>query len=409
MNLNRWLILLFVLIGSYGCIGIEGKQIEDSATNVLTSVEQQLSLLLADAHSKNKNPRTISKEGNIHWATRDSLLRDSDEFDWTLGFFPGSCWYMYEYTDDEKWKNAAEKFQALHEKFKTLTTNHDLGFVFNCSYGNAYRITQQEEYKKVLIEAGDALITRYNQKVGCIKSWDVDSGWQATRGWKFPVIIDNMMNLEMLFELSKLTGDNKYREVAIAHANTTLKNHFRTDNSSYHVIDYDPETGEVRNRNTAQGLANESAWARGQAWGLYGFTVCYRYTKDPKYLEQAKKIADFICSNNKIPKDGIPYWDYDAPNIPNEPRDASAGAVAASALLELNEYTDNAYLSSVDKIIQTLSSPEYSAKPGEIHNFVLKHSVGSIPHDAEIDVPLNYADYYYIEALMRKRRSLRMQ
>ncbi|MCM4157052.1 glycoside hydrolase family 88 protein [Gramella sp. AN32] len=358
---------------------------------------EQYDLLLEDAREADKIPRTVNEQGELHWV--------NEGFDWTKGFFPGSCWYLYENTSNEKWKKAADHFQSKFEDFKNSTRYHDLGFVFNCSYGNGYRITEKEAYKEVLVTAANSLMERFNPKVGSIISWDVDKGWQSERGWKFPVIIDNMMNLEMLFEASKYTGDSRYKEAAIAHANTTLKNHFREDYSSYHVVDYDPETGEVRSKQTAQGHAEESSWARGQAWGIYGFTMCYRYTKDEKYLEQAKKIADFILDYKDTPDDMIPYWDYNAPNIPDEPRDASAAAITASALIELAGYDDQKYMESAEKILKSLASSEYTAQIGENNHFILKHSVGSIPHNNEIDVPLNYADYYYIEALLRYKNA----
>ena len=353
----------------------------------------QYNLLLANAKKADKNPRTTDTSGKVHWI--------GDRFDWTAGFFPGSCWYLYEHTNDEKWKNAAESFQSKFEIFKTSTGYHDLGFVFNCSYGNEYRLNKSEKSKDVLITAANSLLQRFNPKVGSIMSWDVDKGWQSKRGWKFPVIIDNMMNLELLFNASEMTGDSRYKNAAIAHANTTLKNHFRKDFSSFHVVDYDPETGEVRSKQTAQGYAHESSWARGQAWAIYGFTLCYRYTKDARYLEQAKNVADFILSYKGTPTDMIPYWDYNAPNIPNEPRDASAAAITASALIELASYSDDKYLKAATDILKSLASKNYTAGLGENNHFILKHSVGSIPHKNEIDVPLNYADYYFIEALIR--------
>tara|TARA_B100000809_G_C15136004_1_gene530583 strand:+ start:1173 stop:2318 length:1146 start_codon:yes stop_codon:yes gene_type:complete len=377
-------------------MGTSKKEKQSQVDQQITHADKQLSLLLQDAEAGNNIPRTLTADGEMHWIHKG--------FDWTEGFYPGGCWYLYELTGDEKWKNAAEKFQAIFENQKTRLTNHDLGFVFNCSYGNGYRLTKNEAFKDVMITAGNSLITRFNPNVGCIKSWDVDKGWQSTRGWKFPVIIDNMMNLELLFELTKLTGDDTYAKVAITHADTTMKNHFREDNSSYHVIDYDPETGAVRNKNTAQGYAHESAWARGQTWGIYGYTVCYRYTKDPRYLEMAQKIAKYIIEYKGTPEDGIPYWDYNAPNFPNEPRDVSAAAVAVSALIELDGYTKESYLPAIDKIMNSLATEEYTAKLGENKNFLLKHSVGSIPHNNEIDVPLNYADYYYLEALLRYKQ-----
>ncbi|AUP78197.1 glycoside hydrolase family 88 protein [Flavivirga eckloniae] len=379
------LIIPFLLLS---CKNKEANTEKKSAIDIqLEAVEKQLSLLLDKAVEENRIPRTTNKDGSIYWAPL--------KFDWTEGFFPGTCWYLYEVTKDEKWKNGAEQFQKLIESHKTITSNHDLGFIFNCSFGNGYRLTKNKTFKEVLIASGNSLITRFNEKVGCIQSWDVGPNHR----WRFPVIIDNMMNLELLFELTELTGDTKYKDIAIIHADTTMKYHFRDNYSSYHVIDYDPETGEVRNRNTAQGFSDDSSWARGQAWGLYGYTVCYRYTKDEKYLEQAQKIANYII--NSMPEDGIPYWDYNAPDIPNEKRDVSAAAIATSALIELGCYTGESYMSFINKSIKALGSEAYSAKFGENNNFALMHSVGSIPHNAEVDVPLNYADYYYVEALLR--------
>ena len=167
---------------------------------------------------------------------------------------------------------------------------------------------------------------------------------------------------------------------------------------------HDPETGKVLHRHTAQGYAHESAWARGQAWALYGYTVCYRYTKNKAYLEQAEKIAAYLFSHPRMPEDLVPYWDFDAPNIPNEPRDASAAAIIASALYELNDYSKNNYRKTADRIMESLSSPAYTAKPGENGNFILMHSVGSIPHGSEIDEPLVYADYYFLEAMERRTK-----
>ncbi len=379
-----------------GTVNKQSSEIID-VTIPLKNAQKQLGLQKEQALKYNRIPRTLTAEGDMHW-TRPG-------FDWTEGFFPGSLWFLYDFTKNEEWREAAEKLQKLFEDHKYNTNNHDLGFIFNAAHGNGYIFTGDEDFKEVMITAADSLSTRFDPDVGCIKSWDVDAGWQSERGWKFPVIIDNMMNLELLFKVSEFTGNDKYKQIAIAHANTTLKNHFRDDNSSYHVIDYDPETGEVRKKETAQGFADESSWARGQAWGLYGYTVCYRYTKDERFLKQAEKIAIYISNQKNTDKNGIPYWDYNAPNIPNEPVDVSAAAITASALIELDGYSEKSYLPDVNKILNALASDSYTAKIGEQHNFILLHSVGSIPHDHEIDVPLNYADYYYLEALMRYGKS----
>ncbi|TVZ55658.1 rhamnogalacturonyl hydrolase YesR [Lutibacter sp. Hel_I_33_5] len=393
MRILKFGCILLTICIIQSCNSVKEETTLKSSTAKLELAEKQLSLLLSDAEKANKNPRTLNADGEMHWVR--------DGFDWTEGFFPGSCWYLYEATKNEKWKNAAEKFQALYEDHKYKTTNHDLGFIFNCSYGNGYKSTNNEAFKNVMITAADSLSTRFNPNVGAIKSWDVDGGWQAKRGWKYPVIVDNMMNLELLFKASEITGKDTYKNIAITHANTTIKNHFRENNSSFHVIDYDPETGAVRSKETAQGFANTSSWARGQAWGIYGYVVSFRYTQDQTYLDQAKKIADYIINFEGTPEDGIPYWDYHAGKIPNEPRDVSAAAITASALIELDGYTKESYLPAIDKIMNSLATDEYTAKIGENKNFILKHSVGSIPHNNEIDVPLNYADYYYIEALLR--------
>ncbi|TXD47945.1 glycoside hydrolase family 88 protein [Polaribacter sp. IC073] len=397
MKFIKTLIAIFTLVILFSCEPI-AKENKIDVAQILEKAEKQTALLLKSSETAGRIPRTVTAEGNMHWTNKN--------FDWTEGFFPGTCWYLFEHTNDTIWKNAADKYQNKFEGHKNRTDNHDLGFVFNSSYGNGYRLTKNEAFKDVMLTASNSLITRFNPAVGCIQSWDVEYGWQSKRNWQFPVIIDNMMNLELLFEVSELTGDTTYKDIAISHANTTMKNHFREDYSSYHVVDYDLITGEVRAKQTAQGFADNSSWARGQAWAVYGYTVCYRYTKDVKYLELAEHIANYIINYKETPKDGIPYWDYNAQNIPNEPRDASAAAITVSALIELNEYSKQDYQNSIDKILSSLASKEYTAELGTNHNFILKHSVGSIPHNNEIDVPLNYADYYYVEALLRYKSFL---
>lgn len=336
--------------------------------------------------------------------TKDGKIRYTSFQDWTSGFFPGSLWYLYRLTGKEEWKHEAEKYTEALDKIQYLTWHHDIGFMIQCSYGNGLRFADKEAYKPVIIQAAKSLSTRFRPGAGIIQSWNVTGGWQAQRGWTCPVIIDNMMNLELLFEATALSGDSSFYKIAVSHADQTLKCHFRPDNSCYHVVDYDPKTGEVLHRHTAQGYAHESAWARGQAWALYGYTICYRYTKNKAYLEQAEKIAAYLFSHPRMPEDLVPYWDFDAPNIPNEPRDASAAAVIASALYELNGYSKKDYRKTADKIMKSLSSPAYMAKPGENGNFILMHSVGSIPHGSEIDEPLVYADYYFLEAMERRTK-----
>lgn len=401
MNLSPFrlmlhLVFIFVLIS---CTQPQPKLDLSVINENITDACKQVDLLLLISEEQNKIPRTVNKDGEIHFC--------KSRFDWTAGFFPGICWQLYKTTGNVKYKKSAKYFQEKLKQHRFLTSNHDLGFVFNSSYVKAYLSTGYDEYKTIALDAANSLTQRFNPNIGCLQSWNTNKGWMSKRGWQFPVIIDNMMNLELLFEASKLSGDSTYRKIAVSHANKTLKNHFRPDYSSFHVVDYNIETGAIRSKETAQGYAHESAWSRGQAWGLYGFTMCYRYTQDTAYLELAEKIASYILSHPNLPEDKIPYWDFNAPNIPNEPRDASAAAIIASALLELNNYSQKDYREAAKEIIKSLISKTYKAKLGTNNNFMLKHSVGSIPHKAEIDVPLIYADYYYLESLIRLKNSFR--
>ena len=324
--------------------------------------------------------------------------------DWVSGFFAGTLWYMYELTGDENWADHARKHTEVLDTIQYLTWHHDVGFMIYDSYGNGLRLKNIEGYKDVCVNTAKSLSTRFRPKAGVLQSWNTDRGWQAERGWECPVIIDNMMNLELLFKATEFSGDSTYAKIAVSHADKTLKNHFRPDWSCYHVVDYDLNTGEVRRKCTAQGYADESAWARGQAWALYGYTVAYRFTHDKKYLDLAEHVADFLFNSPTMPEDLVPYWDFNAPGIPDEPRDASSAAVIASGLYEMSYHTgNNEYKEKADKIIESLSTPAYRAAQGTNGGFILMHSVGSIPHGSSIDVPLNYADYYFLEALIRKQ------
>ena len=391
-NLLNTLLISVVLSGCNFISTTNDKELINSdISTAQKQIEHQVQLI--ESSGKFLNPRTVY-DNKVMYIPMD---------DWTSGFFPGTMWLMYDLTEDNKWKEYGVKYTEQLDSVKNLKWHHDVGFMIGCSYGNAYRITKNEAYKNVIIETAKSLSTRFRPVAGITQSWNVDKGWQATRGWMCPVIIDNMMNLELLFKASDYSGNPLFRKIAISHADKTMENHFRKDFSCYHVVDYDTITGKVRGKCTAQGFSDESAWARGQAWALYGFTVCYRETKDPKYLDMVDKIYNFIFTNKNMPADLIPYWDFNAPNIPNEPRDASAAAITASALYELSTLGRPEYKKTADKIIESLSSPAYLAIVGTNGNFVLMHSVGSIPHDSEVDVPLNYADYYFLEALSRKK------
>jgi unsaturated chondroitin disaccharide hydrolase len=317
---------------------------------------------------------------------------------WCSGFYPGTLLYLYEETKDPALYTEAERILKVLEKEKNNTGTHDLGFMMFCSFGNANRIAPKPEYKEILLTSAKSLATRFNPTVGCIKSWNGKAD-------EYLVIIDNMMNLELLFWATRVSGDSSFYKIAVTHANTTIKNHFRPDNSSYHVINYNTTTGAVQQKKTAQGAADESAWARGQAWGLYGFTVMYRETKDVKYLEQANKIAGFLLGHPNLPADKIPYWDFNAPGIPTALRDASAASIISSALIELSGYVDrkksNQYLEVAKTMLVSLSNDIYKASAGTNGGFIIQHGVGHKPAGTEIDVPLTYADYYFIEAMQR--------
>ena len=335
-------------------------------------------------------PRSINKEGAL-WTSNYKW--------WCSGFYPGSMWYVYEYTGDEKIKELALEYQAGLEPLRFRKDDHDIGFQLMCSYGNCLRLTEDQTCVPVLIDGANSLASRFDPEVGCTRSWSFGK-------WSFPVIVDNMMNMELLLKAAELGGSDTLKNVALAHARTTMKNHFRDDKSCFHLVDYNPETGEVVGKQTVQGLADDSAWARGQAWGLYGFTMVYRFCKEQDILDHAIAIAEYLLS--RLPEDGVPFWDYDSAEIPNDVRDASATAIMASGLIELSQYVDaekaERYLATVEKMLRTLASEEYLCAEGEDYGFLLKHSTGNKNTDSEVDVPLTYADYYFLEALIRWSR-----
>lgn len=353
-------------------------------------------------------PRTTDANGK---------MVSTNMYDWTPGFFPGSLWYSYEFTKDKSLATAASAWTEKLEPLKDFTKHHDLGFMMYCSYGNAYRVTGKAAYKDILVQSARSLSTRFNPLTGSIKSWNGFKSWHGNKIYPFPVIIDNMMNLELLFFASKVTGDTSFRHVAVTHALTAMKNQIRPDYSSYHVVCYDTITGKVAARETAQGYADNSTWARGQAWGIYGFTMVYRETKDARFLKTAMGMADWFLDNKNLPADKVPYWDFNANEagytpgvnsyankVTDKPRDASAAAITASALFELSRYAgakEEKYKKAAIQMLHSLASPDYRAPVGSNGNFLLMHCVGSIPHHTEIDVPLVYADYYFMEALQR--------
>lgn len=384
---SSFLILGFALLASCKS-GINSQTKSTSASENL--LEKRYKMLLDYPVDSMSMPRSMTIKTNT--------IKKVPSRDWTSGFFAGNLWQLYRLTGNEAYKNQAQKWTPFSKKESVNSNSHDVGFKVFCSFGEALKVENKEEYKAVIIQGAETLCTRFNAKVGAIRSWDFNK-----EIWDYPVIIDNMMNLELLFEASKLSGNKKYREIAIQHANTTLKNQFRTDNSCYHVIDYDPTTGAVRKKTTLQGYNDDSVWARGQGWAVYGFTMSYRYTKDPAYLKQAEATATFFMTHKNLPEDGIPYWDFKDPAIPNSARDVSAATVMASALYELYGYTKNkSYLAFADKIMTSLHSDKYILSDTIKAPFILDHSTGNWPKHDEIDEPIIYADYYFLEALLRK-------
>ena len=380
----------------------------DATDNAFAQADGQLRYQLKQAETLRKEkkdwtlmPRCVERDGSLR------MVRQPD---WCCGFLSGELWQMYQYSHDPFWREQAVSNTWPLERVKLHGGSHDLGFMVYNSFGKAWELTGEQSYRDVVMTAARTLSKRFDERVGCIRSWS----WGTPDRWQFAVIIDNMMNLELLFQASRISGDRQFYNMAVSHANATLKNHFRPDGSSYHVVDYNPADGSVIKRITHQGLFDESVWSRGQGWGLYGFTMCYRYTHDKAYLEQARKIARFWLSQPDMPEDRVPYWDMRDPAVKTGvgpavdggcPRDASAAAIIAAALYELALYVGEGeaaeYREAADKMVHSLETayqPELQTHQG----FLLLHSTGNYPAKDEIDVPINYADYYYLEALHRR-------
>lgn len=390
--------MFFLLICAFALMYLVSCSVQSSQEPIENVINRGLGAAKVHAILMAKNLE--EKEGKLPKSIKDGKLETSSCYWWCSGFFPGELWYLYEYTKDPELKRYAELYTDRLEKVQYVKTNHDVGFMLYCSYGNGYRLTGNERYKEILVQGARSLITRYNPNVQAIRSW-------GNGPTPYLVIIDNMMNLELLTWAGRTTGDSTFTNIATRHADTTLKNHFRSDYSSYHVLTYDTLSGVAVRKQTRQGYADESAWARGQAWGLYGYTMMARETGNDVYLQQAKHIADFLMNHPRMPEDKIPYWDFDVPEIPNTPRDASSASIMASALIELSQLDKSSdassYLAYAEDQLRSLTSPEYLADKGTNCNFILKHSTGYFKANSEVDVPLTYADYYYVEALMRLR------
>lgn len=392
-SLYNYVCLIGMIMSLSACSQRE-ESIHEIADRVFALAETQYQYL-AENLPDDRMPKTIDDQGQ---------LVTSDMGWWCSGFYPGSLWMIYERGGNEQVLELAKKNTLKLSGLLDHDTDHDVGFQLNNSYGQAYRITGDESWKPMILQGALRLASRFNPLTGTLKSWDfVHKG----RDWNWPVIIDNMMNLELLMNAAHLYANDSLKNIAVTHADITQQNHFRKDYSCYHLVDYDTISGNARLHHTVQGFADESAWARGQAWAVYGYTMMARETSSSAYLAQAEHIARYLL--NRLPDDGIPYWDFDSDKLPDDLRDASAGAIMASAFAELAGMTGDAELaaslrSMAERQVRTLASPSYLAEPGELAGFLLRHSVGNIPGGTEIDVPLTYADYYFLEALLRLDR-----
>ena len=401
-------IKLAIIILAFFSIGWEAKS-QDIVKKNFELAEIQYQAMLKKAMDITCFPRTVKQ---------DKLWCVPAE-DWTSGFWPGILWYMYEYTKNNRWKDEAMNWTHRLKDLQFFVGHHDVGFMMYCSYGHGFRLTANPKYIPILVQSAKSLCKRYSYNVGCIQSWNARKSIGRKNTWEYPVIIDNMMNLELLFWATQATNDSVYWDIAVSHAEKTMKNQIRSDFSSYHVVNYAPDTGEILHRQTAQGYADSSTWARGQAWGIYSFTMVYRYTKDERFLQTAINMADFFLNHKNLPNDCIPYWDFNAGEkgfnpdfeyVSSDykviPRDVSAACIVASALFELCGYVSDinkkqTYYDMGIRILNNLSNNYYRAKEKENHGFLLKHSVGNLPGNNEVDVPLIYADYYFLEALIR--------
>ena len=321
------IILLLILILLCHPAGIQAqsvhplqvKEIPAWVANAFTVAQKQSEAMYKEVMKTNLLPRSIQR-GMV------------PQTDWTAGFFPGTLWYLYTYNHKEVWKKRAQAATALMEGEQNNAFDHDIGFKMYSCYGNGYLLTGDKAYRHILFRSAKTLASRYSYKTGLIMSWEPDE----SRDWLFPVIIDNMINLELLMEAYKMSGDTTLRHIAISHADKTMKYHYRKDMSCPHVVDYEPETGAMRKYDWNNGSddTTRSTWSRGQSWGLYGYTMMYRETGNKKYLRHAEQIADFLLSHPNMPEDMIPYWDYSDPKR-STMRDASAAAIMASALMDV--------------------------------------------------------------------------
>jgi hypothetical protein len=378
----------------YPGVPLSSLRVIDSLTShALVYARSQVSAAATGLNPANGYPRFTGPGGT--WEQRPWNQ-------WTSGFFAGTLWYLFELDRTPEWDSLARRWTADIAPAADLKTTHDLGFMIFDSFGHGYLLTKDTAYRRVVVHASRSLATRFTSSVGAIRSWDTYGGSDARRDWKYPVIIDNLMNLEMLFRASPW-DDSAWKRIAERHALTSARSHVRADGSTAHVALFDPSTGALQRTVTWQGWSDSSVWARGQAWAIYGFTSAYGFTGNRALLDAAERTADYFIQH--IPPDGVPFWDLRHPEIPFVERDASAGAIAASALLDLSRRSSepkrSLYREAAERILRTLSA-QYLTEGTSLAS-ILAHSVGGRPQNSEVDVGLIYADYYLVEALLRQR------
>lgn len=365
--------------------------------DALNFAQKQLKRTIAELNNDStKFPHAVRADKDSSWITTSSSA-------WGCGYFPGMMWYMYEITGDEFWKKNANRWTLGVEKEKYNKGAQDLGFMITSSFGNAYRLTKNKHYGEVLLETGEHFANRYNSVVGCTRSWGPNEDNK-----QFQVIIDNMVGTELLFTGAKIGGKKDWFDMAIKHAEKTMKNHLRSDGSTYHVVNYDPVTGVVIGKRSAQGYALESRWARGQAWAIHGFTTTARETSEGRFLQTAQKVADYFINN--LPENYIPYWDFHAPNIPDEKRDTSAASIAASGLFELSTLVEDdkakqKYFDSACKILNSLCSPPYLSEGTDTPAILLEMiETRYDARDPSVKLSCIWGDYFFVEAIVRYQK-----
>lgn len=414
MNMKRLILLLAVLGAAALCFGLNAKASNAGTPDARTfdadreldychgQILRALALLRTPGggYDFSKEPRNILPEdGGEGWNCRDAKAEE-----WCGGFWPGILWMDWSFSKDPEVLRAAEGYtEALRDIAFRPCYDHDIGFLIFCSFGKGYEATGSEEYRKVILAAADSLATLFNPLVGTTLSWPREVG---RRGWPHNTIMDNMMNLDLMFWSSRHGGNPLLYDLALIHAKTTMRNQFREDGSCFHVAVYDTLSGDFIKGVTHQGYSDGSMWARGQAWAIYGYTMTYRYTGKRVFLDFAQKVADvYLKRLRETSDDLVPLWDMDDPRGTEAPKDASAAAIVADALLELRNYVDGekseAYRDAALGMLSQLSSPPYRSG-GKNVSFLL-HSTGHHPAGSEIDASIIYADYYYLEALLRAR------